>query len=227
MLLARVLGDTHPNVIGIGAGMFKLGLTGGIGSGKSTVSKLLAQWGATVIDADQLARQLTEPGGLGIKPVSEAFGADVIDANGAMDRQRMREIVFTDNAARTRLEQILHPLIGSAADRAAELATGCYIVFEIPLLVESGRWRNKVDRVCVVDCDVDTQISRVQARSGLSVSAIQGILAAQATREDRLLVADDVILNDISVPIDYLTEQTSALHKIWCALADRSSSFGS
>jgi len=206
--------------------MFKLGLTGGIGSGKSTVSKLLAQWGATVIDADQLARQLTEPGGLGIKPVSEAFGADVIDASGAMDRQRMREIVFADNAARTTLEQILHPLIGSAADRAAELATGCYIVFEIPLLVESGRWRNKVDRVCVVDCDVDTQISRVQARSGLSVSAIQGILAAQATREDRLLVADDVILNDISVPIDYLTEQTSALHKIWCALADRNSSFG-
>jgi len=154
------------------------------------------------------------------------FGADVIDANGAMDRQRMREIVFADNAARTTLEQILHPLIGAAADRAAELATGSYIVFEIPLLVESGRWRNKVDRVCVVDCDADTQISRVQARSGLSVSAIQGILAAQATREDRLLVADDVILNDISVPIDYLTEQTSALHKIWCALADRNSSFG-
>ena len=199
--------------------MFKLGLTGGIGSGKSTVSKLLAQWGATVIDTDQLARALTAAGGQGIKPIETAFGPHLIDTSGAMDRARMRELVFADSTARHKLEQILHPLIGAAAALAARAATGKYIVFEIPLLVESGNWLNRIDRIFVVDCDVDCQISRVQTRSGLSLPAIQKILAAQASREQRLSVADDVILNDNSVSIDYLTRQAAALHERWCRFA--------
>jgi len=199
--------------------MFKLGLTGGIGSGKSTVSKLLANWGASLIDTDQLARDLTGPGGAGIEPIRDVFGSEMIDSSGAMDRARMREHVFADETARLKLESILHPMIAAATERAAQQAEGRYIVFEVPLLVESGRWLSRVDRVCVIDCDRQTQLARVQARNGMPILTIERILDAQAAREERLAVADDVILNDNNVSLDKLTEQTAVLHQMWCKMS--------
>jgi dephospho-CoA kinase len=198
---------------------FKLGLTGGIGSGKTQVANWLAQWGASVIDTDLIAHNLTAPGGQAIDPIRQAFGAEVIDHSGALNRARMRELVFTNPARRVELETILHPLIAQAARVQAQQAEGLYIVFVVPLLVESGRWRQQIDRLCVVDCDRDTQIERVQARSGIERSTIEKILAAQATREERLAVADDVIDNSKSVSIAALEKQVLVLHQGWCNLA--------
>jgi len=198
---------------------FKLGLTGGIGSGKTQVANLLGGWGASVIDTDLIAHSLTAPGGRAIDPIRQAFGADVIAPSGALNRARMRELVFTDPARRVELEAILHPLIADTVRQEAELAQGLYIVFVVPLLVESGRWRQKIDRLCVVDCDQGTQIQRVQARSGIELATIQNILAAQATREQRLAVADDVIDNSARVSMADLEKQVLVLHQGWCNLA--------
>jgi dephospho-CoA kinase len=198
---------------------FKLGLTGGIGSGKTQVANLLGGWGASVIDTDLIAHSLTAPGGRAIDPIRQAFGADVIEPSGALNRARMRELVFTDPARRVELEAILHPLIADTVRQEAELAQGLYIVFVVPLLVESGRWRQKIDRLCVVDCDQGTQIQRVQARSGIELATIQNILAAQATREQRLAVADDVIDNSAGVSMADLEKQVLVLHQGWCNLA--------
>ena len=199
--------------------MFRLGLTGGIGSGKTQVANLLADLGASVIDTDLIAHQLTAAGGRAIEPIQKAFGDEVIEASGALNRARMRELVFAEPARRAELEAILHPLIGQPARQEAEQAVGLYVVFVVPLLVESGRWRQQIDRLCVVDCDQETQIERVQARSGIELVTIQRILAAQATREQRLAVADDVIDNSKTVSLEALKKQVLVLHQGWCNLA--------
>ena len=198
---------------------FKLGLTGGIGSGKTQVANLLASWGASVIDTDLIAHSLTAPAGQAIEPIRQMFGAEVLEPSGALNRARMRELVFADPARRVELEAILHPLIAQTVRQEAEQAQGLYVVFVVPLLVESGRWRKQIDRLCVVDCDQQTQIERVQSRSGLALATIQKILAAQATREQRLAVADDVIDNSNAVTMSDLEKQVLVLHQGWCNLA--------
>ena len=177
----------------------RLGLTGGIGSGKSTVAGMLADLGATVVDADAISRAVTAPGGAAIAPLKNAFGAGMVTPNGGLDRDGMRELVFADPTARRRLEEIVHPLVGAAiaAHTEAALAAGARcVVLDIPLLVESGRWRKALDRVLVVDCQEETQCARVAARSALEPTAVRQIVAAQAPRLTRLAAADYVIFND-------------------------------
>jgi dephospho-CoA kinase len=179
--------------------IWRIGLTGGIGSGKSTVAGMLAVRGAAVIDADAISRSVTAPGGRAIAPIAQAFGLEMIDAHGAMDRQAMREQIFQNADAKAKLEAIVHPLVSmiTAEQAQAALQNGqrC-LVFDVPLLVESGeRWRKQVDRVVVVDCDAATQRQRVVARSGLAVEEIDRIIALQASRAQRLACADVVIFN--------------------------------
>jgi dephospho-CoA kinase len=176
--------------------MLRLGLTGGIGSGKSTVAAIFAQQGAVVIDADAISRGTTASGGPAIQPIAAAFGADFITADGALDRGKMRQASFSDPAVRARLESIIHPLVGEETARreqSAEANGAACVVFDVPLLVESRRWRKRVDRVLVVDCIPEIQISRVMARSGLARNEIEKIIASQATRMDRLHAADIVL----------------------------------
>lgn len=199
--------------------MFKLGLTGGIGSGKTRVADMLAELGATVIDTDVIAHALTGAGGLAIEPIRVAFGEQAIAPTGALDRDYMRARVFDEPNDRKRLEQIIHPLIAQEVEHQAKQAKGCYVVFVVPLLVESGRWVDRLDRVCVVDCEPQTQIERVRARSGLSDERIQQIIAAQASRQQRLAMADDVIDNGALISLGELTSQVLGLHQRWCNLA--------
>ena len=190
---------------------FAIGVTGGIGSGKSTVTALFEKLGVPVIDTDVLAHRLTAPGGAAIAAIRAAFGDSYVQADGALDRNRMRELVFADPAQRERLQQILHPQILHAAEREAMLAVGPYLMFAIPLLAESGHWRQRPQRVLVVDCSEVQQISRVMARSGLTQEAAAAILAAQASRSARLALADDVI--DNSGDGSNLAQAVSALHQ--------------
>lgn len=181
----------------------RIGLTGGIGSGKSTVLAMLAQLGAAVIDADAISRATTAAGGAAIAAIAQAFGSEFIATDGALDRERMRERAYADPQARRQLEAIIHPLVGAESARQvdAALAAGVpCIVFDIPLLVESGRWRSQVDKVLVVDCSPETQVKRVVARSGLAPDAVRAIMAAQATRAQRLAAADIVICNEDVTP---------------------------
>ncbi|MFO1335649.1 MAG: dephospho-CoA kinase [Piscinibacter sp.] len=194
----------------------RIGLTGGIGSGKSTVAAALAALGASVIDTDAIARSLTLPGGGAIAAIAEQFGAGFIDASGALDRARMRELAFADSAARQRLEAILHPLIRAETARQAEAAQGTAIVFDVPLLIESGRWREQVDRVLVVDCREATQVERVMARSGWTRDAVQAVLAQQASRRSRRAGADAVIYND-GLSHEELRAEVRALWEGWRA----------
>ncbi len=189
----------------------RVGLTGGIGSGKSAVADLLRELGAAVVDADVVSHQLTAPSGAAIPALRAAFGPAAIAADGSLDRAYMRQRVFADPAERARLEAILHPLIGQTLRQQAAEAPGPYVVFVVPLLVENlARWREQVDRICVVDCPEALQIERVQARSGLSAARVRAILAAQAKREQRLAVADDRIDNAGSR--EALAAQVQALH---------------
>jgi len=177
----------------------RIGLTGGIGSGKSTVLAMLQELGAVAIDADAISRATTAPGGRAIALIAQKFGADFITADGALDRVKMRERAYAHPEARRDLEQIIHPLVGEEIGRQvdAALAAGARcIVFDIPLLVESGRWRREVDRVLVVDCEPETQVARVTARSGLGPDEVRAIIAAQAPRGLRLAAADLVICNE-------------------------------
>ena len=182
-----------------GVTLRRIGLTGGIGSGKSTVAGLLAMCGACVVDADAISRQLTAVGGAAIAPIAQQFGAQSITPEGAMDRDVMRQRVFDDAAARRQLEAIIHPLVSLEAARQAERAAragSLCIVFDIPLLVESGRWRQQLDQVLVVDCSEATQISRVTARSGWTPEAVQKVMAGQASRAQRRAAADVCLYND-------------------------------
>ncbi|MDH0736288.1 dephospho-CoA kinase [Achromobacter spanius] len=200
--------------------MFKIGLTGGIGSGKSRVADMLAEWGATLVDTDEIARALTAVGGAAMPAIEAEFGAQALTPDGALNREWMRERAFSDPQARLRLEAVLHPIISEETRRQAAAATGSYLVFVVPLLVESlTRWRGRVDRICVVDCDPDTQVARVQARSGLTEPAIRRIMAAQAARETRLDIADDVITNDGATSPEQLRARARILHDRWLALA--------
>lgn len=177
----------------------RLGLTGGIGSGKSTVAQMLAGLGAGVVDADAISRVTTASGGAAIAPIQAQFGADFIGADGALQRERMRQHIFSDPTAKARLEAIIHPLVGQAIAAQAQAlddAGHACIVFDIPLLVESGHWRKRLQRVLVVDCSAATQISRVTARNGLPAEQVQAIMASQATRQQRLAASDMVLCND-------------------------------
>jgi dephospho-CoA kinase len=179
--------------------VIRVGLTGGIGSGKSTVLEMFAQLGAAAIDADAISRSTTAPGGAAIAAIAQRFGRDFITPQGALDRDRMREHAYADPGARKRLEEIIHPLVGqeSARQVQAALAAGVpLIVFDIPLLVESGRWRAEVDRLLVVDCSPQTQLDRVVARSGRTPEEVLAIIAVQASRGERLAAADLVICNE-------------------------------
>ena len=199
---------------------YTVGLTGGIGSGKSVVAGLFARCGATVIDTDEIAHGLTRPGGQAIGAIRSAFGPDVIGADGALDRDRMRRLVFGDAAARRKLEAILHPLIRTESARRRDRAPGPYAILVVPLLVESGVDRSRYPRVLVVDCSEVQQVERAMRRSGLSETEVRAILAAQATREQRLAQADDVI--DNSGTPEALERQVSNLNEKYLTLAARS-----
>jgi len=178
----------------------RLGLTGGIGSGKSTVASILARAGAAVMDADAISRSLTQPGGRAIPAILAEFGETLISPDGAMDREAMRTLVFSNPSSKRQLEAIVHPLVGKVLQEqsnAAVAAGHACLVYDVPLLVESGdRWRRQVDWVCVVDCEVETQIQRVMARNQLGRADVERIISQQASRQQRLACADAVIFNE-------------------------------
>ncbi len=193
----------------------RIGLTGGIGSGKSTVARRLAALGAHVVDTDALAHALTAPGGAAMPAIASAFGADMVAADGAMDRARMRALVFAQPDERRRLEAILHPMIAAATQaEAARAAPGQALVFDVPLLTESATWRARVDRVLVVDCSPATQVARVMARSGWTREAVERTIAQQATRAQRRAIADAVIVNDTLTPAQ-LEAEVDLLWQAW------------
>ena len=194
---------------------FSIGLTGGIGSGKSMVAQLFAQHGAAIIDTDLISHQLTAAGGAAIAPIRAAFGATFLTAAGALDRARMREHVFSNADGKQRLEAILHPLIQAECQRQSHTATGDYLIFVVPLLVESGHWRARVARVLVVDCPEALQIQRVMRRSQLTAEQVRAIIATQASRSVRLAAADDVIVNDRGLP--ELQQAVERLHALYLA----------
>jgi dephospho-CoA kinase len=178
----------------------RLGLTGGIGSGKSTVASILARAGAAVMDADAISRSLTQAGGRAIPAILAEFGETLIGPDGAMDREAMRALVFSNPSSKRQLEAIVHPLVGQVLQEqsnAAVAAGHACLVYDVPLLVESGdRWRRQVDWVCVVDCEVETQIQRVMARNQLGRADVERIISQQASRQQRLACADAVIFNE-------------------------------
>jgi len=194
----------------------RIGLTGGIASGKSTVAAGFAALGVPVIDTDEIARAVVRPGGAALPAVVEAFGADVLGVDGSLDRRRLRARVFTDPDARRRLEAILHPHIEAATLAASDRARGAYQVLVVPLLIESGFDRH-VDRVLVVDCPEDLQRSRLLARDDEDPAQVERILAAQASRGQRLARADDVI--DNAGGLDAMRDAVAALHARYLSLA--------
>ncbi|MBK9594821.1 MAG: dephospho-CoA kinase [Rhodocyclales bacterium] len=196
---------------------FIVGLTGGIGSGKSAAATLFEEFGAAVVDTDAIAHELTAPGGTAIAPIRAAFGDEVVAPNGALDRAAMRRKVFTDAQAKGRLEAILHPMIRAEADRRSAAARAPYVVLVVPLLVESGGYRSRVQRIAVVDCPEAVQVARVMSRSGLSAGEARAIMAAQVGREARLAVADDVI--DNGGELAALRPQIEALHRRYLEMA--------
>jgi dephospho-CoA kinase len=196
---------------------FVVGLTGGIGSGKSAAAEEFAHLGASVVDTDAIAHQLTQKDGAAIPAIRKRFGPDALDANGAMDRQKMRTRVFADSQAKRALEALLHPMIREESARRIAAAAGPYVVHVVPLLVESPDYRERVGRVLVVDCPEETQVERVRARSGLSEDEVRAIMRGQISRAERLAAADDVIDNGGSR--DALRKQVAALHQKYLQFA--------
>jgi len=188
-----------------------IGVTGGIGSGKTTVAERLQALGAAVVDTDEISRALTASGGGAVDALREAFGARFIAADGALDRNAMRQAVFEDPAARERLESILHPAIRAESDRALAAAKGPYALLVVPLLFETGAYRRRVARILVVDCPEEMQVARTMARSGLTADAVRAIMAAQWPRWRRLQSADDVVWNGGGP--EALDSQMEALHE--------------
>lgn len=195
---------------------FTVGLTGGIGSGKSLVAEMFAARGASIIDTDVLAHQLTASQGKAISAIAQQFGKEFLTVDGALDRQKMRERVFADTSEKKKLEAILHPMIRDCAEDAAEKSTGRYPIFVVPLLVESGRWKERVSRVLVVDCPEALQLRRVMLRNRFSEQQVLSIMAMQASRQTRLEAADDVIVNDADAAL--LEPQVDRLHALYLSL---------
>jgi dephospho-CoA kinase len=196
----------------------RIGLTGGIGSGKSTLAQMLAARGAGLIDSDAIARELTAPGGAAIEAIREEFGPSFIDRDGALDRARMRQAVFSDAGRRRRLEALLHPIIHERGERlAAQLAARSnYLLYDIPLLAEAGAPDGRFDRVLVIDCPVGQQVARVMQRGSLRREEVHAILAWQASRSRRLAIADDVVFN--GGDLARLARSAQRLHDLYRAL---------
>ena len=198
-----------------------IGLTGGIGSGKSTAAQGLVALGAHLVDTDAIARALTLPGGAAIPALAAEFGGDALAADGALDREKMRRLVFADPGAKARLEAMLHPLIGAEASRRAAASGGRPVVFDVPLLTESSHWRARVDRVLVIDCDEATQAARVAQRPGWTEEAARRVIAQQAPRAARRASADAVICNE-GLTIAQFQAELRALWALWFPTPGRS-----
>ncbi len=199
---------------------YRVGLTGGIGSGKSTVAQLFSEYSVPVIDTDALSHQLTQPGGLAMEAIRSEFGNSFIDATGALDRDKMRQLVFSDPQAKQRLESILHPLILAQTRLLADSSSAPYVLLVIPLLFESRAYQTVLQRTLVVDCSQDLQLKRAVKRSGLGEAMVRAIMEQQLPRSQRLLLADDVIHNDDDCSA--LGPQIDKLHRFYLSLAERS-----
>lgn len=198
---------------------FIVGLTGGIGSGKSTAAHMFAELGAAVVDTDAISHALTGPGGAAMPALRETFGVECVRPDGGLDRQAMREVVFRDAAARRLLEDIVHPMIRLEAERQVATAAAPYVLLMVPLLLETGRYVSLLQRILVVDCDPEVQIRRTMERSGLTRDAVAAIMAAQLDRQARLAGADDVI--DNSGDERALRAQVARLHVTYLQLAEQ------
>jgi dephospho-CoA kinase len=196
---------------------FTVGLTGGIGSGKTTVADLFSSQGAGLVDTDAISHRLTAPAQPAVAAIARKFGSQFVAADGSLDRAQMRKLVFADPCARKDLEAILHPLIRQESTRQIQESTAPYVVVVVPLLIETGAYREKISRILVVDCAPDTQVRRVMQRSGLSRNEVLSIIASQVPREQRLLEADDVIHNDTD--LEALRAQVNRLHLRYLGLA--------
>lgn len=192
----------------------RIGLTGGIGSGKSTVAQMLVDCGAVLVDTDAISRALTAAGGAAMPALVAEFGPDIAGPDGALDRDRMRALAFSDPSAKARLEAILHPMIGQVTREQAAAAGDRPVVFDVPLLTESRHWRHQVDRILVVDCAEDTQIRRVMARNGWSAEQVRQVIAKQASRAQRQAIADAVILNE-GLTLDELRARVASVWQAW------------
>lgn len=197
--------------------IFTVGLTGGIGSGKTSVANFFMEFGAAVVDTDEIAHRLTKPGQPALDAIRAAFGAAFIGRNGTLDRPKMRDLVFADPGARKKLEGILHPLIRQEVVTRITSCAAPYLVIVVPLLLETGNYRDLTHRVLVVDCDEETQVSRTMARSNLSREEVRAIMASQIDRSARLRLADDVLVNDGDPA--HLRRQVAALHASYLELA--------
>lgn len=196
---------------------FVIGLTGGVGSGKSTAARIFESLGAQVVDADAISHQLTGPGGAAMVAIRSTFGETFLQRDGSLDRAHMRDLAFTDPAARGRLEEILHPLIRAETARLVAASTAPYVILVVPLLLEKGAYRDRIQRVLVIDSDPEVQIKRVMQRSRLSREAVASIMAAQMDRASRLAAADDVL--DNTGAEDALRRQVERLHRRYMELA--------
>ena len=201
---------------------FSVGLTGGIGSGKSAVATLLGELGASIIDTDAISHSLTAAGGGAMPAIETLFGSKYLTSDGALDRAAMRELVFSDQAARRQLESVLHPLIAQKTVAEANQAHGLYVIFVVPLRVESGRWKDRVDRILVVDCSEALQIERVTHRNNLSAAQVQAIMATQVSRTQRLAAANDVVVNETS--LEALRAEVEQLHQRYLGQANKKQS---
>ncbi len=194
-----------------------VGMTGGIGAGKTLVAEAFADLGVEIIDTDRLARELTAPGEPVLMEIASQFGKELLTADGSLDRASLRRRVFADSRARRQLESLLHPLIEQEVHRLLKLAQGPYVLLVVPLLIETGHWEGTVDRVLVVDCPEDLQVARVMLRSGLGRGEVEAIQQAQASRAQRLARADDVLTNDAD--LDTLHAGVKRLHREYLSLA--------
>ena len=201
-----------------------IALTGGIGSGKSTVASILGELGAPIVDTDAIAHRLTAPGQPGARAIGEQFGAGYLRADGALDRDRMRQLIFSDPAAKKKLETILHPMIRSEVNAAVRAARAPYVVVVVPLLIETGAYRDLARRILVIDCSEEQQMARVVKRNGFTAAAAQAIMASQVSRAERLGHADDVVRNETDLAA--LRADVLALHRRYLDLAQGGSSPG-
>jgi dephospho-CoA kinase len=198
---------------------YAVGLTGGIGSGKSTVANMFASLGITLVDADAVAHDITAPTGRAIEPIRREFGAQALDAKGALHRAKMRNLVFSDETAKRRLEAILHPMIRDESKRLFEQASSPYVLCVIPLLFESGNWKQRMQRTLLIDCPEEMQVERVMQRSGLTAAEVRAIMAKQMSRQERLKLADDIV--DNSGDESRLHEPVHRLHEHYLTLAQQ------